>query len=87
VIYLDKHPLVFIIISASLFGLGLPLSKLLVGGISPVALAGLLYLGAFAGLSLYSAGSRIRTTDPDKRAAPLEKKIFPGWPVQYLQAE
>jgi len=72
-----KSPVIFIIISASLFGISPPLAKLLVKDIPPVALAGLLYLGAFAGLSLYSVGKRKRTTDLDKKAAPLEKKDFP----------
>lgn len=42
-----------------------------------MALAGLLYLGAFAGLSLYSAARRNRATEPDKKAAALEKKDLP----------
>jgi len=74
---LDKNPLIFIIISASLFGISPPLAKLLVKDIPPVALAGLLYLGAFAGLSLYSIGKRTIMTDPDKKAAPLERKDLP----------
>lgn len=41
-------------ISAALFGISPPLAKLLARDIPPVALAGLLYLGAFAGLSVYS---------------------------------
>jgi len=69
--------LLFIILSASLFGLSTPFAKLLVKDIPPIALAGLLYLGAFAGLSLYSIGRKIRTTRPDKRATPLERKDFP----------
>lgn len=74
---MDKNPLIFIVISASLFGISPPLAKLLVKDIPPVALAGLLYLGAFAGLSLYSIGKRIIMTDPDKKAAPLERKDLP----------
>ena len=74
---MDKNPLIFIIISASLFGISPPLAKLLVKDIPPVALAGLLYLGAFAGLSFYSIGKRIIMTDPDKKAAPLERKDLP----------
>lgn len=74
---MDKNPLIFIVISASLFGISPPLAKLLVEDIPPVALAGLLYLGAFAGLSLYSTGKRIIMTDPDKKAAPLERKDLP----------
>lgn len=74
---MDKNPLIFIVISASLFGISPPLAKLLVKDIPPVVLAGLLYLGAFAGLSLYSIGKRIIMTDPDKKAAPLERKDLP----------
>lgn len=36
--------------AAALFGLSAPISKLLLGGLSPVLLAGLLYLGAAVGL-------------------------------------
>ena len=35
-----------------LFGLSAPLSKLIVGGMDPIALAGVLYLGAFAAVSV-----------------------------------
>jgi len=46
-------PVTFAILAATLFGLSTPFAKLLVGDIPPVALAGLLYLGAFLGLGLY----------------------------------
>jgi drug/metabolite transporter (DMT)-like permease len=71
-----RKPLTFVIISASLFGLGLPLAKLLVSDVPPVTLAGLLYIGAFAGLFLYSLG-RQRTAPAHSKAAPLERKDFP----------
>lgn len=74
---MDKTPLIFVIISASLFGISPPIAKLLVGDIPPVALAGLLYLGAFIGLSLYSIGRRNKTIDPNKKATALERKDFP----------
>ncbi len=74
---MEKKPLLFIVLSASLFGLSTPFAKLLTKDIPPIALAGLLYLGAFAGLSLYSIGKKIRTTHPDKKATPLERKDFP----------
>jgi drug/metabolite transporter (DMT)-like permease len=73
---LDKEPLVFVIISASLFGISPPLAKLLVRDIPPVALAGLLYLGAFVGLYLYSIGRRMMTGSNDKVAS-LGRKDFP----------
>lgn len=46
------RPFVYIVLSAALFGISAPASKLLVSDIAPVALAGLLYLGAFLGLAL-----------------------------------
>jgi drug/metabolite transporter (DMT)-like permease len=77
VMTLDKRPLIFITISAALFGISPPLAKLLVKDIPPAALAGLLYLGAFIGLSIYSIGRREKTADHCKTAAPLERKDFP----------
>ena len=73
---MDKEPLVFVIISASLFGISPPLAKLLVRDIPPVALAGLLYLGAFVGLYLYSIGRRMMAGSNDKVAS-LDRKDFP----------
>ena len=71
----ENYSLIFILISAFLFGISAPFAKLLVKNIAPVTLAGLLYLGAFIGLSLYSIGRRIfvrRLEIPS-----LEKKDFP----------
>ena len=42
-----------------------------------MALAGLLYLGAFAGLSLYSLGRRRTTIRPDSRVTHLRRKDLP----------
>ena len=47
-------PIGFAILAAALFGLSTPFAKLLVDDIPPVALAGLLYLGAFLGLGLFT---------------------------------
>jgi drug/metabolite transporter (DMT)-like permease len=43
------------LLAAALFGLSAPLAKLLLGAVSPVLLAGLLYLGAALGLWLHRA--------------------------------
>lgn len=43
------------LVAAALFGLSAPIAKLLLGEISPVLLAGLLYLGAAVGLWLHRA--------------------------------
>lgn len=55
---MNKKPILLAIIAASLFGLSTPLAKLLVGNINPVVLAGLFYLGTFAGLVLYRLVTR-----------------------------
>lgn len=73
---MPKKPLIFVILSASLFGLSPPLAKLLVEGIPPVALAGLLYLGSFAGLSIYRLG-RKGSRSAQEEGTPLEKKDLP----------
>jgi drug/metabolite transporter (DMT)-like permease len=73
---LNKQPLIYIFISATLFGISPPFAKLLVKNIPPVALAGLLYLGAFVGLSLYSIIQGV--IFPEKiRSANLNKQDFP----------
>jgi drug/metabolite transporter (DMT)-like permease len=71
-----RKPLLSILLSASLFGLSPPLAKLLVEDISPVALAGLLYLGSFAGLTIYRVVRRASRFTV-KKAAPLETKDIP----------
>ena len=47
--------------AAMLFGAGTPLAKLLLKAVSPWLLAGLLYLGAGVGLSLYRYFSKAPT--------------------------
>jgi drug/metabolite transporter (DMT)-like permease len=73
---LNKQPLAYIIISAALFGISPPLAKLLVKNIPPVALAGFLYLGAFIGLSLYSIGRKMVSTE-SIRSTDLTSGDFP----------
>jgi len=72
---LDKKPILYILLSASLFGLSSPLAKLLLKDFSPIVLAGLLYLGAFVGLFLYSLFT-IRSA-PKAKAEGLERKDLP----------
>jgi drug/metabolite transporter (DMT)-like permease len=74
---MNKTPLLYVIISAFLFGISTPLAKVLVKDVPPVALAGLLYLGAFIGLSLYSIGIRGIMTTPDKKMAQLQRNDIP----------
>ena len=73
---MDKQPLIYIFVSAALFGISPPLAKLLVQDIPPVALAGLLYLGAFMGLSLYSIIKGI-VSNESVRSINLKKGDYP----------
>ncbi len=73
-------PLLAVLASAVLFGISTPLAKVLLGDIRPVALAGLLYLGVFLGLTVFKLireQSRPRGTVPLPKEAPLEKKDLP----------
>ena len=72
---MDKKPILYILISASLFGLSSPLAKLLLKDISPITLAGLLYLGAFLGLFLYSLITK--KTSVAAKPQKLEKHDLP----------
>ncbi|MHB8108648.1 MAG: DMT family transporter [Syntrophorhabdaceae bacterium] len=74
--HMNKRPLVYVLTSAALFGISPPLAKVLLKNIHPLALAGLLYLGAFAGLSLYSIFRKLLSSDMSK-ATSLRKKDLP----------
>jgi len=75
---LQKRPLFYVVFSAVLFGISTPLSKLLIRDISPVGLAGLLYLGAFLGLTVYSIGKKVFGKKNDAQDPPLNKRDI-GW--------
>ena len=70
-------PISFAILAAALFGLSTPFAKLLVGNIPPVALAGLLYLGAFFGLGLYVVVRRIAFGPRATSSSTLRKADLP----------
>jgi len=72
---LDRKPILYILISAFLFGLSSPLAKLLLKDISPITLAGLLYLGAFLGLFVYSLVAKKNAQEAKARR--LEKRDLP----------
>jgi drug/metabolite transporter (DMT)-like permease len=77
-----ERPVVAVILSALFFGLSAPLCKLLLKGLSPVVLAGFLYLGVFFALVLYSSarGSRTRKNAPNSAGTidpPLNKRDLP----------
>ena len=69
---MSVRPLASVLLSAALFGVSVPLSKLLLGGTRPVALAGILYLGSFLGLAVYSLTRRAaRGLSPPGGTVPL----------------
>lgn len=74
---MDKTPLIFIILSASLFGISVPFAKILINDISSIVLAVFLYLGGFLCLSLYSVFRTKRNSILDKNVAQLENKDIP----------
>ncbi|MFH2118781.1 MAG: DMT family transporter [Pseudomonadota bacterium] len=74
---MKKQPLLYILISAAFFGISPPFAKMLVADIPPVALAGLLYTGAFLGLQLYSLGRKSLSVKPDAEKVSLQGKDIP----------
>jgi drug/metabolite transporter (DMT)-like permease len=63
---------VYGLLAAGLFGLSAPIAKRLLGLVGPQLLAGLLYLGAGLGLSLW------RGLRPAQREAPLQRQDVPA---------
>src|SRR5512140_104045 len=53
-----RKAIAYALLSAALFGASTPLAKLLVGQVTPLLLAGLLYLASGVGLGLWLAGRR-----------------------------
>lgn len=86
---MNLKPVLTILLAASLFGVSTPLAKLLLGDLSPVALAGLLYLGVFAGLACYTglrnAASALGLGPRAHREASLDRTDLP-WLVGAVAA-
>jgi drug/metabolite transporter (DMT)-like permease len=74
---MDRRPVLFVLGAAVLYGVGLPLSKVLLGGISPLAMAGLLYCGAFLGLAPVYAAKRLARRRGGEDYSGLKKKDLP----------
>jgi len=74
-------PLASVALSAVLFGMSTPLAKLLLGGVHPVALAGLLYAGVFLGLGACRLAGRLARRGScapgEGREAPLGRRDAP----------
>lgn len=59
-----RRAILYALLSAALFGASTPLAKLLVGAVTPLALAGLLYLGSGIGLCLWLAARKLARGRP-----------------------
>lgn len=70
-------PIAFAVLAATLFGLSTPFAKSLVSDIPPVALAGLLYFGAFLGLGSYVVLRRIVSGPHSSSSSALRKSDLP----------
>jgi drug/metabolite transporter (DMT)-like permease len=71
---MTMQPLLYILISATCFGISPPIAKILMADIPPVVLAGLLYSGAFLGLSLFALARMVRPAAPEAGGTGLRGK-------------
>ena len=71
-------PILWCLIAAALFGVSTPTSKLLLGEVGPLTLAGLLYLGAALSTAPFSlrGGSKERRRDPYEHAFEVVKEML-----------
>ncbi len=67
---------VYVALSAVLFGLSAPFSKVLVGHLPSVQVAGLLYVGAFGGLAVYDVMRRLAGLGNDAEP-PIDRHDLP----------
>ncbi|MGE0566123.1 MAG: EamA family transporter [Pseudolabrys sp.] len=73
---MNRHAVIYALMSAALFGLSTPVAKLLLGDMTPALLAGLLYLGAGIGIAIVRRLMR-GAVDAGKREAPLARAELP----------
>jgi len=66
--------MIYGILAAVLFGISAPLSKLLLEGIDPIILAGLLYLGAGTAMGLLLSSAKLRKIESEAR---IERRDLP----------
>jgi drug/metabolite transporter (DMT)-like permease len=73
---MNRRAVFYALLSAALFGVSTPASKVLLGSIDPTILAGLLYCGAGFGMTIVRglAGS---IADPQASEAPLSRRDLP----------
>ncbi len=72
----NVYPMLQALLAAILFGISAPIAKLLLGEVSPIPLAALLYLGSGLGLLIVRFGQKM--LDPnEQREAPLQRRDWP----------
>jgi drug/metabolite transporter (DMT)-like permease len=74
---LNLRPLLSVLLSAALFGLSTPFSKRLLRDVDALVLAGLLYLGAFLGLTLVAAAHRLVRPASQAASSRLSRRDVP----------
>ncbi|MEQ1650142.1 MAG: EamA family transporter, partial [Hyphomicrobiaceae bacterium] len=74
---MNYNAVMLALVSAALFGLSTPASKVLLGQVDPAVLAGLLYLGAGIGVAILRRVLRRAAASDDVREAALARKDLP----------
>jgi drug/metabolite transporter (DMT)-like permease len=74
---MNRRPVLFVISAAVLYGAAIPLTKILLGDFQPVAMAGLLYCGAFIGLTLFWGARGLAASNGAGPVHKLERKDAP----------
>lgn len=73
---MNRHAILYALIAALLFGVSTPVAKVLMGTVSPVLLAGLLYLGAGLGIGIVRRARSVLSRDK-RSEAPLSRADVP----------
>ena len=74
---MSRRPIFDVLIAAALFGLSAPLAKALLRDVDPLTLAGLLYLGAFIGLTLTASVRRFLRPGLSLQSPGLRRRDLP----------
>lgn len=74
---MNRHAVIFALLSAALFGASTPAAKALLGSVDPIVLAGLLYCGAGLGVAVLRRAGRSIMSSPDAAEVALGRKEVP----------
>ncbi|WP_067050836.1 DMT family transporter [Methanofollis ethanolicus] len=73
----ERLPVIYALAAAALFGITAPFSKLLLGGVGPVTMASLLFLGSGTGLLIYLMAGSLSGNGRDGVEASLSRSDLP----------